>query len=285
MQRFLGTHVSTAGGVAQGPLRAREIGCNTIQIFAKNNNQWLAKKPLAPREIAAYRNNLKTCGVAVSFSHAGYLINLASPEAKNHTLSLQSFQQELERAEALGLDFVVLHPGAHVGSGIDAAIQKIAEGINKVFAHFKNLRTILLLETTAGQGTSIGHRFEQLAAVFEKVENKKSVGICLDTCHVFAAGYDIRTEEGYKNMWREFDATIGLEKLRAIHLNDSKTGFASRVDRHEHIGKGQLGNGPFRFLMQDRRFEKTPMVLETPKQDDYVKYDRINLEKLREWAR
>ncbi|MDO8527325.1 MAG: deoxyribonuclease IV [Deltaproteobacteria bacterium] len=283
--RYLGTHVSTVGGVGQGPLRAREIPVNTIQLFAKNNNQWLSKNPLLPAEIETFKRNRKECGVAIAFSHAGYLINLASPDPKNHGLSLESLAQELERAELLELDFVVLHPGAHVGSGMTLGIHKISESLNKTFDAFPKGKTQLLLETTAGQGTSVGHTFEQLAAIFDKVKDKKRIGICLDTCHVFAGGYDIRTAEGYEKMWQEFDQVLGLKKLKAIHLNDSKTDFASHVDRHDHIGQGKLGDLPFQMLMQDSRFEKTPMVLETPKHDDFVKWDRINLKKLMQWTK
>lgn len=279
--RYLGTHVSTAGGVAQAPLRAKEIGCNTIQFFAKNNNQWLAKKPLSEEEIDAYRQNLKECGIAVAFSHAGYLINPASPNKKNHDLSLQSLRQELELAHALKLDFVVLHPGAHLESGLKEGILKIAESLNKIFDAFATLHPVLLLETTAGQGTSIGYRFEHLAAIIDLVSAKERVGVCLDTCHVFAAGYDFRTAEGYKKMWAAFNAAVGLSRLKAIHLNDSKQELGSRVDRHEHIGKGKIGEEGFRLLMQDARLAQIPMVLETPKHDDFVKYDQVNLELLR----
>lgn len=279
--RYLGTHVSTAGGVAQAPLRAKEIGCNTIQFFAKNNNQWLAKKPLTEKEVEAYRQNLEQCGIAVAFSHAGYLINLACPNKKNHDLSLESLRQELELAQTLKLDFLVLHPGAHLESGLKEGIQKIAESLNRIFDGFSDLHPKLLLETTAGQGTSIGHRFEHLAAIIDLVSAKERVGVCLDTCHVFAAGYDFRTAEGYKKMWEAFDAAVGLDRLKAIHLNDSKQELASRVDRHEHIGKGKIGESGFRLLMQDARLAQTPMVLETPKHDDFVKYDRMNLDLLR----
>lgn len=278
--RYLGTHVSTAGGVAQALLRAKEIGVNTIQFFAKNNNQWLAKKPLAAEEREAFHRRREECGVMIAFSHAGYLINLASPDPKNHELSLKSFAQELELAALLGLDFVVLHPGAHVGSGVKKGIQKIADSINRVLGAVPAGKTMLLLETTAGQGTSIGHRFEELAAIIDLVDCKERVGVCLDTAHVFAAGHDFRTREGYDRMWRDFDSVIGLKKLKAIHLNDSKTELASRVDRHEHIGKGKIGDTGFRLLMQDKRLEKIPMVLETPKHDDPVKWDRMNLERL-----
>ncbi len=279
--RYLGAHVSTAGGVSEAPLRGREINVNTIQLFAKNNNQWLARTPLSDDAIELFQRNKGEADIRVAFSHAGYLINLASPDPKNHPLSLQSFQQELERAEALGLDFVVLHPGAHVGSGIEKGIERIAEGINRAFDQFTIRRSTLLLETTAGQGSSIGHCFEELAAIIDRVEDQKQIGVCLDTCHVFAAGYDFSTKEGYQKMWREFDQAIGISKLKAIHLNDSKQPLGSRVDRHEHIGHGKIGEAGFRLLMQDKRFAKIPMVLETPKMNDPVKYDRANLNVLR----
>lgn len=284
MMRYLGAHVSISGGVQQAPLRGKEIGVNTIQLFAKNNNQWLAKKPLSDEEVEDFQHNKKECGIAIAFSHAGYLINLASPDPKNHRLSLQSFLQELERAEALGLDFVVLHPGAHVGSGTQKGIERIAQSINETFKRLPEAKLILLLETTAGQGTCIGHRFEELAVILGLVEVKKRIGICLDTAHVFAAGHDLSIKEGYQAMWKNFDETIGLSKLKAIHLNDSKQNLGSRVDRHEHIGLGKIGETGFKLLMQDKRFEKIPMVLETPKMDNPVKYDRMNLKKLRQFV-
>lgn len=262
------------------PLRGKEVGVNTIQLFAKNNNQWLAKKPLSKKEIEDYHRNKKECGIEIAFSHAGYLINLASPNRKNHALSMASLEQELERADRLDLDFVVLHPGAHVGSGMEAAIQKIAESINSVLEHFPNLKTVLLLENTAGQGSSVGHRFEELAAILSKIERQENIGVCFDTCHGFAAGYAMNTEEGYYKMWEEFNQTIGLKKLKVIHLNDSKRELGSRVDRHEHIGKGKIGDSGFRLLMRDKRFEEIPMALETPKHDNPKKYDQRNIRKL-----
>lgn len=278
--RYLGTHVSTAGGVAMAPLRGKEVGVNTIQLFAKNNNQWLARKPLSQGEIETFHQNKKECGIAIAFSHAGYLINLASPDQKNHALSMRSLEQELERADQLDLDFVVLHPGAHVGSGTETAIQKIAESINSVFEHFPNLKTVLLLENTAGQGSSVGSQFEELATILSKIERQQNIGVCFDTCHGFAAGYAMNTEEGYQRMWKEFDQTIGLKRLKAMHLNDSKRELGSRVDRHEHIGKGKIGDDGFRFLMCDKRFEKIPMALETPKHDNPKKYDPVNIKRL-----
>ncbi|MDP2599378.1 MAG: deoxyribonuclease IV [Deltaproteobacteria bacterium] len=278
--RYLGTHVSTVGGVSQAPLRAAEIPVNAIQFFAKNNNQWLVKAMPSAAEADAYLSNCESCGVKVAFSHAGYLINLASSDPKNGPLSVESLMQEMELARLLRLDFVVLHPGAHVGQGVPVGISRIAENINRILEKFSGIKTKLLLETTAGQGTCIGHTFEQLAAILEKIEARDMMGICLDTAHVFAAGFDIRTREGYEKMWRDFDKIIGLKNLKAMHLNDSKTPLGSRVDRHEHIGLGQIGDAGFKMLMQDTRFEKTPMALETPKGDDFVKWDRMNLEKL-----
>lgn len=278
--RYLGTHVSSSGGVSQTPLRAKEIPVNTIQFFAKNNNQWLAKKPIDDEEVENYFQNKTDCGIKISFSHAGYLINLASPDAKNYGLSLKSLTQEIELANLLKLDFVVLHPGAHVGSGLEAGIVRIADSINRVFNSFPETHPILLLENTAGQGSSIGHRFEELAEILEKVETKEKVGICFDTCHGFAAGYDQRDRQSFDAMWKEFDRTLGFNRLKAIHLNDSKKPLGSRVDRHEHIGQGELGDAAFRHLMEDPRFTTIPMVLETPKHDDFVKYDRMNLERL-----
>lgn len=278
--RYLGSHISSAGGVSQVPLRAKEIPVNTVQFFAKNNNQWLAKKPIDAKVVEAYFKNKKECGIGIAFSHAGYLINLASPDRENHALSLRSFAQEIELGNLLRLDFVVLHPGSHVGTGVDTGIARIAESINRVFSLTGEVHPTLLLENTAGQGSAIGHRFEELAAILDKIEAKEKVGICFDTCHGFAAGYDQRVKKDFDKTWREFDRTIGLKKLKAIHLNDSKKPLGSRVDRHDHIGRGEMGDDPFCHLMLDKRFEKIPMVLETPKHDDFVRYDRMNLERL-----
>ena len=278
--RLLGTHVSTSGGVDQAPLRAKEIPVNTIQLFAKNNNQWLAKKSLSDEETESFLKNKKECGILCSFSHAGYLINLASPDPKNYALSLQSFAQELERASLLELDFVVIHPGAHVGQGMEAGIQKIAESFNRVLEEVSLKKTKVLIEGTAGQGTSIGSKLEELAAILEKVKNKKQMGVCLDTCHLFAAGYDWRLQENYEKFWKDFDSILGREQLCALHLNDSKGECGSHLDRHEHIGQGKLGLDGFRWMMQDKRLEKIPMALETPKEDDFVKCDRMNIAQL-----
>ena len=276
---LLGTHVSTSGGLHQAPLRAYEIPVRAIQIFAKNNNQWRAPS-LSLKEVDAFRENCEQCEIEVAFSHAGYLINLAAPDETTHKNSMDSMKIELERGEALGLPFVVLHPGAHKETGVAMGIHKIVESLNRLVDETKGCHIRILLETTAGQGSSIGHRFEELAEIIDGVKDKNRIGVCLDTCHIFAAGYELRTEEGYKKTWKQFDDIIGLKNLYAIHLNDSKKEFGSRVDRHEHIGKGKMGTDAFRFLMNDLRLRKIPMILETPKGDDFVKYDRMNLKVL-----
>ncbi len=276
---LLGTHVSTAGGVDKAPLRAKEIPVRAIQIFAKNNNQWRAPA-LSLKEVDDFQDNCRKCEIEVAFSHAGYLINLAAPDPVTYQNSMESMRIELERGEALGLSYVVLHPGAHKETGMTLGIHKVVESLNTLIGQTEGYQIRILLETTAGQGSSIGHRFEQIAEILAGVKNKNRVGVCLDTCHIFAAGYELRTKEAYEKTWEEFDRTVGLKKLFAIHLNDSKKPLGSRVDRHEHIGKGEMGEEPFRLLMNDARFKKMPMVLETSKEDDFVKYDRMNLKAL-----
>lgn len=276
---LLGTHVSTSGGVSQAPARGLAVGVHAIQLFAKNNNQWLGKIPDAT-EVEKFKAERKRCEIQVAFSHAGYLINLASPDEKNHSQSLKSMQMELELAEIYGLDFIVLHPGAHVGSGEAVGTAKIIQSLNHLFEKTAPSKVPILLETTAGQGSAIGYKFEQLAALIDGVKDKKRIGICLDSCHVFAAGYDLRTAKDYAATWKEFDRTIGLKKLRAIHLNDSKKDLGSRVDRHDHIGAGCLGVEAFRHFMNDPKLQELPMVLETPK-DDPIQDDLKNLKLLR----
>ena len=280
---ILGSHVSTSGGVDKAPLRAKEIPVRAIQIFAKNNNQWRAPA-LSLKEIDAFQENCRLAEIKVVFSHAGYLINLAAPDPSTYQNSMESMRIELERGEALGLTDVVLHPGAHKETGVTVGIHRIVESLNTLVEQTEGYQIRILLETTAGQGSSIGHRFEELAEIIDGVENKNRIGVCLDTCHIFAAGYELRTKEAYEKTWESFDRIIGLKKLFAIHLNDSKKTLGSRVDRHEHIGKGEMGEEPFRFLMRDKRFVDMPCVLETPKEDDFVKYDRMNLKTLANFA-
>lgn len=271
--------MSIEGGVFNAPLRGKEVGCDVIQIFTKNNNQWKSKK-LTDKEITAFKNNLNKTGIKAVASHDAYLINLASPKKDVYEKSLDAFYDEMERAEELGLPYLVFHPGAHLGEGEGAGIKQIADSINLLLSKSKSNNLMLLLEATAGQGTHIGWRFEQLAKIINLIEQKEKMGVCIDTCHIFAAGYDITTEEGYTKTFDEFDRIIGLQRLKLFHLNDSKKELASRVDRHEHIGKGMLGLKAFKMLLNDERFKDIPMILETPKEKD-MKEDKRNLKVLR----
>ncbi len=271
--------MSIEGGVFNAPLRGKEIGCDVIQIFTKNNNQWKSKK-ITDKEITAFKENLIKTGIKAVASHDAYLINLASPNKDVYKKSLIAFYDEMERAEKLGLPYLVFHPGAHLGEGEDIGIKRIAESINLHLSKKSGTNVMLLLETTAGQGTNIGWRFEQLSEIINLVEQKEKMGVCVDTCHIFAAGYDITTEEGYTKTFDEFDRIIGLKRLKLFHLNDSKKGYGSRVDRHEHIGKGKLGLNAFKMLLNDERFKDIPMILETPKEKD-MKEDKENLKVLR----
>ncbi|MEO7168369.1 MAG: deoxyribonuclease IV [Spartobacteria bacterium] len=261
---LLGAHMSIAGGAQRAIERARSIECTAMQIFVKNNMQWFAR-PLIREEIKAFREHAQRAELAAVFAHANYLINLAATNPQFLANSIRALSEELTRADQLGLPFLVLHPGAHLGAGEESGLDKVVTSIDQVFARVPKVKTRIALETTAGQGSCLGHRFEHLAAIISKVRAPERLCVCLDTAHVFAAGYDLTTTEGTRQTFREFDRTIGLEQLVALHLNDSKTGRGSRVDRHEHIGKGQIGLEAFRFIMRDRRFRKIPKVLETPK--------------------
>jgi deoxyribonuclease-4 len=256
------------------------VGCDTIQIFTKSNRQWRAKR-LDDREVEAFKANLAATGIGPVVAHDCYLVNLAAPRQTVWKRSVEAFREELERAERLGIPYLVTHPGSHGGAGEMEGTRRVAEALNLLHAALPGFRVQVLLETTAGQGSSLGYRFEQLAAILARVENPNRVGICLDTCHVFAAGYDIRTPEAYRKTLEEFAACLGLERMKAIHLNDSRGGLGSRVDRHDHIGEGQLGLAAFRHLVNDPRLRHVPMILETPKDDDFVRADRRNLSRLR----
>lgn len=264
LSRPWGAHMSIAGGVANSIGRAGAVGAKSIQIFTKNNNQWKGK-PLEREDMARFGENSKELGVQVFASHDCYLINLASHDREILKKSREAFLDEIDRADALDIPCLVFHPGAHTGAGEAEGIKRIIESLNWALQKRPDCRTTLTLETTAGQGSSIGHRFEQLARIMEAVEKPDRLGVCLDTCHVFAAGYEINAETGYRKTFKEFDSIIGLDRLMMFHLNDSKRELGSRVDRHEHIGKGHIGLAGFRLLVNDRRFFKTPMILETPK--------------------
>ncbi|MBI4391554.1 MAG: deoxyribonuclease IV [candidate division NC10 bacterium] len=280
---LLGAHVSIAGGLDEAFARARAVGCDAIQIFTKNTNQWRAR-PLSARKVEAFRAAQRTSGIGPVLAHTSYLINIASPDRRLFRRSVEALREEAERAERLGIPYLVLHPGAHLGRGVEEGTKRAAEALDTVHARLPRARLRILLETTAGQGTVLGARFEVLAALLARVAAPGRLGVCLDSCHVFAAGYDIRTPAGYRETLRVFDGTVGLDRLRAIHLNDSRGECGSRVDRHSHIGKGRIGREGFRHFVRDPRLRGIPMILETPKDGDFVKADRRNLRLLRALA-
>ena len=274
--------MSIGGGVHRAIERACSIQCRAMQIFVKNNMQWFAR-PFTRDEIRAFLEHADRQQLAAVFAHANYLINLAATNPQFHANSLRALSEELVRADQLALPFLVLHPGAHLGAGEEAGLEKIVRSIDQVFAAVPKVKTRIALETTAGQGSSLGHKFEHLAAIIALVREPERLCICLDTAHVFAAGFDLTTEAGTRKMFRQFDDVIGMERLVALHLNDSKTACGSRVDRHEHIGQGRIGLHAFRVIMRDRRFRKIPKVLETPKGKE-LREDVINLRTLRQLA-
>ena len=279
---LLGAHMSIAGGVDMAIERARSINCTAMQMFVKNNMQWFAR-PLTRDEIARFRQHQQRSELLSIFAHANYLINLAATNGQFHANSIRSLSEELVRADQLELPFLVLHPGAHLGAGEEAGLEKIVESIDCVLSGLPKIKTRIALETTAGQGSCLGNKFEHLACIISRVREPNRLCVCLDTAHVFAAGYDIGSDASVRKTFREFDRVVGLDRLVAIHLNDSKTPRGSRVDRHEHIGKGKIGLPAFRFIMRDRRFRKIPKVLETPKGKD-LREDVVNLKTLRRLA-
>lgn len=276
----LGAHMSMAGGLHLACERGRDVGCDVIQMFVKNERQWKAR-PLEDAEVAEFKAARKANRISVAFAHDTYLINMASPDAVLWKKSVDAFVEELERCEALGLEFLVTHPGSPGEAGEATGIRNMVRGLDAAHRRTKGFRTRVLLETTAGQGYTVGWRFEQLKAILGDLKDPGRAGVCLDTCHVFAAGYDLSTREGYERTMDEFNRHLGLKALEAFHVNDSKKGLGCRVDRHENIGKGAIGLEAFRCLMRDRRFRHVPKVIETPKEGDM---DVVNLRLLRELA-
>jgi deoxyribonuclease-4 len=266
--------MSIAGGMHKAFERGERVRCRTIQIFLKNSNQWKAKT-LTERDRILFREAQIDSGIRPVLAHDSYLINLASPDPGLYRKSLDAFVEEMKRASFLGIPYLILHPGAHMGAGIRAGVARVAKALGRALDRVEPPVSILL-ENTAGQGSSLGYRFEHLAAILEQVGNSDRVGVCLDTCHVFAAGYDIRTQDGYRETMREFDRCIGIRKIRAFHVNDSRRDLGCRVDRHFHIGKGFIGLDAFRFLVNDRRFAAIPKILETPKGSG-IEQDTMNL--------
>lgn len=261
---LIGAHMSVAGGVSKAVERALAHGCEALQIFTKNASQWRGK-PLDPLEVRTFRRRVDETGITPVVSHASYLINLATTFPVLRQQSLAAFVDELERADALGLLGVVIHPGTCTSGTEDEALRLIADGIRHAFRARPRRKTMVLLEHTAGQGRTVGHRFEHIASILGHLDGSPRVGVCLDTCHLVAAGYDIVSEAGYRDTFRTFERVVGLGRLRAFHANDSKKPCGSRVDRHEHIGQGCLGLEPFRRILADRRFAGLPMLIETEK--------------------
>ena len=276
---LLGAHMSIAGGVGNALLDGKKVDCDAIQIFTKSSRQW-ASKPYSKEEIEQFVINRKETGITKVVAHDSYLLNLGSPDTALRVRSVAAFIDELERCEILGVTNLIAHPGAHVGAGEAEGIKTIAKSLDEVHTACPGYAVKITLEITAGQGSNLGYRFEQIGNIMDATKESDRLRVCFDTEHAFAAGYDLRTKEGYERTFSEFDEAIGLERLAAFHLNDSKKEFHSRVDRHEHIGKGFIGVAAFGLLMNDKRFWGLPMCLETPKGPD-LKEDRENLTLLR----
>ena len=274
-----GAHMSIASGVDKAFDRAEKAGCDSLQIFTKNSNQWNAK-PLEDETIEAWKRREQETGIWPVVAHDSYLINLASPDDDLWEKSINAFRIELERCQQLGIRYLVTHPGSHMGTGEQVGLARVSEALNRLHDNLPNLDVLTLLETTAGQGTNLGASFDHLAWITQGVEDRSRVGYCLDTCHIFAAGYEVRTSEGYAATMDAFDEILGLDRLFAIHLNDSKNDLGTRKDRHEHIGQGYIGLDGFRNFVNDSRFSETPGLLETKKGEDLAE-DIENLATLR----
>ena len=261
--KYVGAHVSAAGGVENAPLNAKSIGAKAFALFTKNQRQWVAK-PLTEKSIEQFKLNLEDANIAPQkiLPHDSYLINLGHPEKEGLEKSRLAFLDEMQRCEQLGLTLLNFHPGATLNKISEAeSLDKVAESINMALDNTRDV--VAVIENTAGQGSTLGYQFEHLAHIIDKVEDKTRIGVCLDTCHTFAAGYDLRTKENCDLTFAEFEKIVGFEYLRAMHLNDSKPDLGSRVDRHHSLGKGKIGLEPFRYIMNDKRFDNIPMVLET----------------------
>jgi deoxyribonuclease IV len=284
----LGAHLSIAGGLPRAVDRAVASKCEALQIFTKSAGQWRAR-PIPAEEIALFRKRVRDTGIRPVVAHNSYLINLASANDALRVQSMAALGEELDRAEALGLDGLVMHPGSYTNSSEQQGLDLIADGLRVLLKARPRARTKVLLEHTAGQGTNLGHRFEHLAYIIDRLNQSRRIGVCLDTCHLLTAGYDMCSDAGYEATFEEFDRLVGLDRIKVFHLNDSKRPCGSRVDRHEHIGKGCLGLDPFRRLLNDPRFSSLPMLLETPKLDtpesrrrsDVDPWDARNLRTLR----
>jgi len=281
---ILGAHQSIAGGHHRAVERAAAVGCSCVQLFTKNNNQWRAA-PLPDDAGPRFQAALRRAGIRHTVAHNSYLINLASPDRELWRRSVEAMLEELRRADALGIPGLVAHPGAHTTGTERGGLSRIVRAIDRIHRRGAELRSRIMLETTAGQGTCLGWRFQHLAEIIQRVREPERLGVCFDTCHVFAAGYDLRTRRVYRATMRKFDRVVGLNRIEAIHLNDSRRDLGSRVDRHEHIGRGHLGEEAFEHLLHDRRLRHVPMYLETPKgKERGTDNDVLNLRTLRRLA-
>ena len=273
--KFIGAHVSAAGGVQNAPLNALKIGATAFGLFTKNQRQWKGK-PLSAQNIDAFQRNCADSGYGPEqiLPHDSYLINLGHPDPEALEKSRQAFLDEMQRCEALGLKYLNFHPGSHLGKiSVSQSIRNVAQSVNRALEHTRQVTAII--ENTAGQGSTLGHTFQQLAEMIDQIQDKSRVGVCLDTCHSYAAGYDIKTRKGYKAVLADFDRVVGMAYLKAMHLNDAKKGLASRIDRHESIGKGTLGVEPFGYIMNDPRLKGIPLILETPDEDLWAEEIRL----------
>jgi len=282
---MFGSHLSIAGGLHNAIVDANRLGFTTLQCFTKNQMQWSAR-PLLPDQIATFRETAARLNFPTIVAHDSYLINLAAPDDTQRTRAMNAFAAELQRCDQLGISCLVTHPGAHVGQGEEAGLARIIAAYRQILAAQPDGRVIICVETTAGQGSCLGHRFEQIAAILEGVANPSRMGVCMDTCHILAAGYDITTADGTRRVLDEFDRIVGLQHLKVMHLNDSKKPLGSRVDRHDHIGRGHVGLPAFEVICQDARFAAIPKIIETKKEaaPDGRDWDEVNLEILQKLA-
>jgi len=281
---ILGAHKSISGGYYRAAELARDTGCQCVQLFTKNNNQWRAKE-ITSEQAERFQQTLVECGLSHPVAHDSYLINLAAPDNDLWKKSIDAFVIELLRADKLGIPFLVTHPGAYTTSSEEIGLRRIIQALDETHRQTRGIRAVTLLEVTAGQGSSLGHRFEHLATILDGVQDPDRLAICIDTCHLFAAGYPLAPEKEYRATMKQLDHILGIKLVKAVHVNDSKRELGSRVDRHEHIGKGQIGLEGFRLLLNDPRFAKAPMYLETPKEENGdlkdLELDRMNLAVLR----
>ncbi len=259
---IIGGHMSISGGFREAPERANKIGLNSMQVFTKNQRQWIAK-PLDMDDVQEYKENMKKFGIRITVAHASYLVNLAAPADENFKKSVDSMVHELERCDALDIPYLIFHPGAHMGKGEDYGLKRIVQGLDEIISRF-NGKAKITIETTAGQGSNLGYKFEQIQYMIENVSDKDRIRVCMDTCHIFAAGYELRSRNGYEKTMEEFENTVGFKNLVAVHLNDSEKALGSRVDRHAQIGYGYIGRQGMKNILFDKRFQEIPLILETP---------------------